>query len=147
MAVLVRQVHSASERTDCERIRQLVFIDEQGVTADEEWDGLDDSSQHFLAQQDEVPVGTARLRFIQKDGRRLAKLERICVLRSARGQGVGGALVSCMLGAAAESGIRDAILEAQVYAIPFYQRYGFVPYGDEFMDARIPHIKMRNYQP
>ena len=116
-------------------IRRIVFIDEQQVPQEEEWDGLDTECLHFLATLNGEPVGTARL---LPDGH----IGRVAVLSSARGTGIGYQLMEAAIKAAREAGHPHAALSAQLHALAFYERLGFVAHGDVFMDAGIPHREM-----
>ena len=116
-------------------IRRIVFIDEQSVPQDEEWDGMDSECQHFLAQLDGQAVGTARL---LPDGH----IGRVAVLAEARGTGIGVLLMRAAIEAARHAGHSQVVLSSQVHALAFYERLGFVAYGDEFLDAGIPHREM-----
>ncbi|RBI66524.1 GNAT family N-acetyltransferase [Vreelandella sulfidaeris] len=116
-------------------IRRKVFIDEQNVPQEEEWDGLDPECQHFLAMLDGQPVGTARL---LPD----AHIGRVAVLANARGTGIGVLLMQAAIEAARHAGHSQVALSAQVQALVFYERLGFVAHGDEFLDAGIPHREM-----
>lgn len=118
-------------------VRTPVFIEEQHVSEEEEWDGLDDQSVHVLAyvtdaNGDEVPVGTARLLL---DG----KIGRMAVLKEYRGRNIGGKLLTMLMDEARARGHKEVTLAAQIHAIPFYERFGFATHGEEFMDANIPH--------
>lgn len=116
-------------------IRRVVFIDEQQVPQEEEWDGRDGECLHFLATLNGEPVGTARL---LPDGH----IGRVAVLSSARGAGIGYRLMEAAIAAAREAGHRHAALSAQLHALAFYERLGFVAHGEVFMDAGIPHREM-----
>ncbi|WP_447042472.1 GNAT family N-acetyltransferase [Vreelandella sp. H-I2] len=116
-------------------IRRKVFIDEQNVPQEEEWDGLDPECLHFLAMLDGQPVGTARL---LPD----AHIGRVAVLANARGTGIGVLLMQAAIEAARHAGHSKVALSAQVQALAFYERLGFVAHGDEFLDAGIPHREM-----
>ena len=116
-------------------IRRIVFIDEQQVPQEEEWDGRDTECLHFLATLNGEPVGTARL---LPDGH----IGRVAVLSSARGTGIGYQLMEAAIKAAREAGHSYAALSAQLHALAFYERLGFVAHGDVFMDAGIPHREM-----
>ncbi|EHJ93142.1 GNAT family N-acetyltransferase [Vreelandella boliviensis] len=116
-------------------IRRRVFIDEQSVPLEEEWDGLDPECVHFLATLDGQPVGTARL---LPD----AHIGRVAVLADARGTGIGVLLMQAAIEAARYAGHAQVALSAQVHALAFYERLGFVAHGDEFLDAGIPHREM-----
>lgn len=123
----------------CLALREEVFIREQGVSVADEHDGLDHLCRHFLAWQSDRPVGTARLLF--KDG--AAKVQRVAVVGDLRGAGVGRALMAAVTVAAKEAGCAQVVLSAQVEAIPFYLRLGFVAEGPEYLDAGIVHRDMR----
>ena len=127
------------DREDCYAIRTAVFCREQGVSADLEFDGLDDSCRHYLARIGETAVGTARLRPL---GRGEAKFERVAVLKDYRGRGIGWALMERALADARADGHIRALLHAQTHAGAFYRRLGFRQEGEGFMEAGIPHILM-----
>lgn len=133
-------VESPEDMEACLQIRRVVFIAEQNVPEAEELDGLDALCTHFLARAAGVPVGTARLRMAD-DGR--AKAQRVAVLKEWRGLGLGQALMAAVEAAARERGATEVVLAAQVSAIPFYERIAYAAWGDEFMDAGIPHRWMK----
>ena len=119
------------------RLREVVFIEEQGVSREEEWDGLDDDAQHFIALDSAgQAIGTARLLDHGQIG-------RMAVLASHRGSGIGMRLLAAAIDAAKSRGMESVHLHAQVHAIPFYRKAGFDPVGEEFMEAGIPHTEMR----
>jgi len=122
----------------CSAIRKVVFIEEQNVPQAEEWDGRDPQCLHFLLHVDDRPVGTARL---LPDGH----IGRVAILEEVRSQGLGLHLMEATLVAAREAGHHAVHLDAQTYAIPFYERLGFIAHGDEFLDANIPHYHMSLY--
>lgn len=126
--------------TPCIALRRAVFIEEQQIAEADEMDDLDDSAIHLLATDDGTPVGTARLLI---DGK-IGKIGRICVLKSHRGTGLGAALVEASVAhLKTRPGITTAKLGAQEYAIPFYEKLGFVGYGPFYDDAGIPHRDMK----
>ena len=117
-------------------IRREVFVIEQQVPEDEEWDEMDAGCLHLLASAgDGTPIGTGR---ILPDGR----IGRMAVLNLWRGCGVGGALLRELLVLAREYGHAEARLHAQTHALGFYRKHGFTPRGEEFMEAGIPHYEM-----
>jgi predicted GNAT family N-acyltransferase len=134
----IREALAAADRTACHELRRQVFVDEQGVAAAEEWDGLDDACRHFLALDPE-PVGTARLR-LGPDGR--AKAQRVAVLAAWRGRGVGRALMTALEQAARAAGCRQVTLSAQLTALDFYQRLGYRASGEVYLEAGIAHRAM-----
>lgn len=125
-------------RKDAQPVRYEVFVLEQKVPLDMEWDDMDASCLHAIAYGDDgKPVGTGRL---LPDGH----IGRMAVLRALRGQGVGGAILQALMEEAKRRGDPAVVLNAQTHAEPFYARYGFVRDGEEFMEAGIPHIQMRH---
>lgn len=118
-------------------IRETVFIQEQSVPKELEWDGLDETALHLLATTDNSePIATARL---LPDGH----IGRVAVIKSWRNRGLGTAMTQELIKQAKLLGYKQLELASQIQAIPFYQRLGFESYGDEFMDAGIPHKNMR----
>lgn len=123
-------------RPEARRIRELVFVREQGVPLELELDDEDAQCDHALAiAADGAAVGTGRL---LPDGH----VGRMAVLRQWRGQGVGALLLLALVEQARQRGHRSVRLNAQSYATGFYRRYGFEVTGPEFMDAGIPHVAM-----
>jgi predicted GNAT family N-acyltransferase len=117
-------------------IRQQVFVVEQGVPESRERDGADPACWHVLARDEAgQPIGCARLSPEHKIG-------RMAVLRAWRGQGVGAALLRELIDRARTSGWSEVTLAAQVSAIGFYERAGFMAHGDVFADAGLPHRTM-----
>ncbi len=117
-------------------IRLRVFVEEQGVPLQLEWDGEDERCEHALAQSlDGTPVGTGRL---LPEGR----IGRLAVLPEWRGQGAGSALLVYFVELARKKGFASVTLHAQTRATAFYARHGFAAHGAEFMDAGIPHVAM-----
>jgi predicted GNAT family N-acyltransferase len=118
------------------RIRTRVFVEEQSVPADLEWDREDPDAVHLVAVDARArPIGTARLLATGQIG-------RMAVLPQWRGRGVGRALLRGILEIAHESGRPDPFLNAQVSALPFYLRMGFETDGVQFDEAGIPHRRM-----
>lgn len=117
-------------------VREPVFVQEQQVPIELEWDELDPLSRHVLAFDfDGRPVGTGRL---TPEG----KIGRMAVVADWRGRGVGAALLERLVEIARGLGYRAVELHAQVDAIGFYERYGFAAYGEEFVEAGIRHRHM-----
>lgn len=132
----IREGNWATLGPHASEIRRLVFIEEQRVPQEEEWDGRDDACVHFLALRDGVPVGTVRL---LPD----AHIGRVAVLAEARGLGIGAALMRAAIEAARRDGHARIELAAQTHALAFYEHLGFMAFGGEFLDAGIPHRSMR----
>lgn len=138
------EVNSISTPADLETafdIRRTVFVDEQHVSAEEEYDEFEAISTHFLARVDGRPAGTARWRRTSNG----IKLERFAVLPAFRAKGVGKALVQRVLNdvfSQQPEPIERIYLHAQVTAMPLYQHFGFVAVGPMFEEAGIQHYKM-----
>jgi len=134
------RVEPADWATDLEALRAVrdqVFIVEQQVPADEEWDTLDARSRHVIARDTENrPIGTARLTPERTIG-------RMAVLKEWRGRGVGEAMLRLLLDRARALAYSTIEIHAQTHAIPFYAKFGFEAYGDEFMECDIAHRMMR----
>ena len=136
----IEVVNAASDIQKCLEIRAEVFIEEQNVTLDEEQDGLDDDCVHFIATDKSDVIGAARLNYLNEG---YAKIQRVCVKQSSRGSGVGAEIIRTMIDHIRRDGVRNVIrLGAQTHALQFYQSLGFKAYGEEYLDAGIPHFDM-----
>jgi len=134
---MMRRIEVTDDIATCLRLRREVFIDEQGVSEADEIDDLDGQSLHLIAFVDDAPAGTARIT-IQGD---TAKIGRVCVLRPYRGTGLGADLIRKALEVATGKATK-AKLGAQVHALRFYERLGFVATGPVYDDAGIDHRDM-----
>ena len=122
---------------DLRSIREPVFVVEQQVPLEEEWDALDPKCHHVIARDAQNrAIGTGRLTPEHKIG-------RMAVLPEWRGKGVGEALLLALIEKARELGLREVTLNAQVGALGFYEKFGFAPYGERFEEAGIEHQAMR----
>ena len=128
------------ERKAAFAIRETVFVDEQKVPLSLEFDELDDDAEHLLAMRDETPLGTLRLRSLDDQ---VGKIERVAVVKAARGQAIGAALVKAALDRLGERGFHKAKLHAQTYALAFYTKLGFAACGEVFDEDGIPHRAMQ----
>jgi YbgC/YbaW family acyl-CoA thioester hydrolase len=125
---------------DARRIRSEVFIDEQRIPADLEWDVIDPDSRHAVAYNRlGIALATGRWH-VHVPG--VAKIGRVAVVRSMRGSGIGHAVLEALMRSARESGYREAVLHAQTSAARFYSRLGFVQRGPAFDEAGIEHVEM-----
>ena len=120
-------------------IRKQVFINEQGVPEELELDEFDSSAIHVLAYQGGQCVATARLVNL---GNGNAQIGRMAVLANFRGQGIGRQILEKLLLTAKAEGLSSVILHAQLTAIPFYKKLGFVAQGPTYDEAGIPHRNM-----
>ena len=117
-------------------IRKSVFIEEQQVPGELEWDGLDADCIQLLAALDSIPVATARL---APQG----QIGRMAVLKDFRGRGIGARLLDTVIEQARREGHEQVFLHAQLNVIGFYERRGFATEGEIFVDAGIEHLTMR----
>lgn len=118
-------------------VREAVFMREQNVPAELEWDGRDDEARHALALSAQGDaIGCGRL---LPDGH----VGRIAVVPQWRKQSVGTAIMEALLNEARARGMAEVEVDAQTYAMPFYRGFGFEEEGEEFEDAGMPHIRMR----
>lgn len=138
MQIEVEQVKTEADFAICMAIRMEVFVFEQNVPAEEEWDAYDKVATHFFARVDGRPAATARLR----DEQGIAKVERMAVRQEFRGKHVGDALLCRVMDTAREKGFSRARISAQTHAVPFYEKLGFTVTSAEYMEAGIPHHAM-----
>ena len=117
-------------------IRFEVFVEEQHVPAEEEVDRFDPVSIHAIAWVDGVAAACGRL---LPDGH----IGRMAVRKPFRGKNVGAAVLLHLMGRARQRGDRESVLSAQTHAIGFYEKFGFVAYGPEYLDCDIPHRDMK----
>ncbi len=123
---------------DAQKIRYDVFVVEQKVPLEMEWDEMDRLCVHAVAYDDaNTAVATGRL---LPDGH----IGRMAVVKARRGKGVGGIVLKALMSESRKRGDHAVVLNAQTQAEPFYRRFGFVREGEEFMEAGIPHITMRH---
>ncbi|MGW2960354.1 GNAT family N-acetyltransferase [Streptomyces sp. NPDC001220] len=146
----VRVAEDPADLAACFAVRKQVFVVEQGVPEDLEYDEYDAVALHVLAiREDGVPLGTGRLLYgetaLEKTGGdpTLGSLGRLAVSQEARGLGIGVALVRAIEDAARARGLGAVDLHAQTHALGFYERLGYEPYGPEYEEAGIPHQGMR----
>lgn len=132
----VREASWVNDKNALSNLRRLVFIVEQSVPQEEEWDGQDEDAWHWLAtDNDDRPIGTARLLPSGQIG-------RMAVLAEYRGLKVGAAMLEHAVEKARHLGFPSVFLNAQTHALGFYQKAGFEAVGDEFMEAGIAHYRM-----
>ena len=124
--------------TQLKNIREKVFIQEQKVTPELEWDGMDEKAIHFLVFKDEEAIGCARAIVIKSQ----MQLGRMAVLKEYRGQGVGSTLIENAIVTAKLKQLSGIHISAQCNAINFYVKFGFEVMGDTYLDAEILHRDM-----
>ena len=121
--------------SDAKLIRTEVFIQEQNIAENEEWDVEDEKSLHFVMYDQNQAIATARLLENNSIG-------RVAVLKNYRGQGIGQQLMQHIIAVAREEQRAFLKLSAQVHAIGFYENLGFQVQGESYLDCGIPHVDM-----
>jgi len=119
-------------------IREKVFIEEQKVTPQLEWDGRDEEAIHFLAYQDEKVIGCARAFVIENH----MQLGRMAVLKEYRNKGIGSFLIEKAITTAKLNQLSKISISAQCHAIDFYKKFGFEVTSEIYLDAGISHQDM-----
>lgn len=119
-------------------IREKVFIEEQKVMFQLEWDGKDEEAIHFLAYQDEKAIGCARA-FVIKNHMQLG---RMAVLKEYRNNGIGSFLIEKAITTAKLNQLSKISISAQCHAIDFYKKFGFEVTSEIYLDAGISHQDM-----
>ena len=129
---------SAAEFEIVKAIRTCVFTNEQGADADNEFDEYDKTSLLALLYEGDKPVGTARIAETAAG----IKIGRIAILKECRGKGYGADIVKAVTDRAFDMGADKVLVDAQNYAVPFYEKLGFKVIGAEITDRGLPHIPM-----
>ncbi len=128
---------------DCNKaltmIREKVFIEEQKVEPQLEWDGMDEEAIHLLAFKDKKPIGCARFFVIENQ----MQLGRMAVLKEYRGGNIGSSLIEKAITIAKLNHLKTIYVSAQCHAIDFYKKFGFKVTSDIYLDAEISHRDMK----
>lgn len=122
-------------------LRREVFVLEQGVPEDDEYDELDPKALHFVAIKQGNVVATGRVIY----GDEVARISRFAVRKSERGSGVGAQLMTYIMQHLSQHGHDKVFLNSQEDKIGFYAKHGFAAYGDVFYECDIPHRRMTNW--
>ncbi len=139
MSMVINKVYTANDIMNCQDIRRVVFIEGQNISVEDEIDGRDAESEHYLLKVNEVAAGTARVRYTDEK----AKIERVAILPTYQGQGLGKDLMYYIIDDIKLSNrCKKVVLGAQTYIIKFYENLGFNICSQEYMDAGIPHKDM-----
>lgn len=123
-------------------IRKKVFVEEQGVPLEDEFDQFDTleaDCKHILVYYNDEGVGTGRVRFIDNVG----KLERICILQPYRKFGLGKVIIQTLETISLEKGMSSVKLHGQTQAEGFYKKLGYDTSSDVFLEDGIPHVQMK----
>lgn len=134
--VSIKRVTWQQAESDLRKVRTIVFIEEQSVTPEFEWDDIDSGAVHLLAMHDNQAIGCLRIIHY-------AKIGRMAVLSQWRGLGVGKMLLNEAINICRTYGNKQIDLSAQTHAIHFYQQAGFQITSEEYTDVQIPHVDMR----
>lgn len=125
---------------DAQRIRSSVFIDEQRIPAELEWDAADAGCVHAVAfNRCGVALATGRL---LEHAPGVARIGRMATLQAMRGAAIGRAILDALVEAARRRGDREVLLHAQTSAAGFYARAGFTVRGAPFDEVGIAHVEM-----
>lgn len=139
--IQIETVNWDEHQNNLKKIRHQVFVIEQKVPLNEEWDNLDGEAKHFLAfNEQHEAIGTARVLPTGQIG-------RMAVLKEYRRYGIGKRILETVYAYHLARGINKLFLHAQVKAIPFYEDSGFVVTGDSFIEAGIEHKTMELKNP
>ncbi len=131
----------AQLQTSAQAVRTEVFVHEQGIAPEDEWDAEDTTALHAVLRDTQGhPLGNARL---LQPTPSLAKVGRMAVLRESRGKGYGARLLHALLIEARRRGHKEVRLSAQRSAEGFYAAHGFTVVGEPFDEVGIPHIEMQ----
>jgi len=133
-------VDNESELKDALRIRRQVFVTEQNVPPNLEYDEEDRTALHMVVKDGGKTIGTARVLFLSHNQ---AKLERLAVLKPFRRRGIGSGIISFLEKELKNHGVKKVILHAQYRTIAFYKSCGYQETGTPFWEAGIKHIKMQ----
>lgn len=135
----VKLVTTEADRNRAFSLRKEVFVKEQGVPLSLELDEHDETAIHFIVNDGDQTIATARLREIEP---KVGKVERVCVLSKYRGKRLGALIMETVEQHATALNFKTLKLNAQSYAVPFYEKLNYAVTSPEFMDAGIPHRAM-----
>ena len=136
----LKLVASNDELQDALEVRRQVFVEEQGIPENLEYDGSDHEAMHMVAKDGERVIGTARVQLLTTSQ---AKIERMAILGPYRHKGIGTKIVSFLNEELTNRQVKQVVLHAQYTVVTFYESCGFEELGSPFMEAGIKHIKMQ----
>ena len=131
-----------------QQIRNAVFVKEQHIPTELEWDGSDKDCIHVLAHDEQgEPIGTGRIQIHTHsnklgDSSSVGHIGRIAIFKDWRGFGIGGEILTCLINIAEAQNLASVYLNAQEHLQPYYERYQFVREGKVFEEAGIAHVRM-----
>ena len=135
----VKLAQTEQEKELAFNIRKKVFVEEQGIPLHLEIDEFDQTATHFVVLENDEPIAAARIRETELN---VGKVERVCVLPEHRRKHLGVLVMNALEEHAKQNGWKKLKLNAQTYAIPFYEKLAFQVTSPEFDDAGIPHRAM-----
>ncbi len=136
--MIIKIAESQFEREAALEVRKKVFVEEQNISIHDEIDEFDKTAIHLIGIYRDKVVCASRLRFVDDYG----KLERLAVLKEKRGKHYGIKLIRTMEEIIRTHGLNIARLNAQTYAVPFYEKLAYKVNSKTFFDAGIEHIEM-----
>lgn len=134
----IRLIRNRKEFGEVRKVRDIVFVNEQKVPRELEWDVHDKTSKHIIVIYKGKTIGCARITF----KKRKAKLERIALFKKYRGKGFGKEIVKYMVGYSKMRKVKEIMMHSQYHLIDFYSKLGFKQRGKTFREAGIKHIEM-----
>lgn len=135
-----RPVYRREDKVAALAVRREVFVDEQGIAEEEEYDGLDETAVHYVVTHGDRVIATTRVRFPSATS---ARVERMAVLKAYRRQGVGTRILTFILDDLRTRRVELVVLHAQTRVRGFYRSCGFEETGEPFQEAGIEHVEMR----
>jgi len=138
-SIHIKPVETPQEMEAAKALRRRVFVEEQGVREEEEYDAYDEVAFHAVALHQGTVIGTGRL-FQDASGQSL--IGRMAIEASWRRRGVGGQVLAFLEGEAVQRGFGRIVLHAQTYVQDFYAKHGYQVEGDVFLEAGIEHVLM-----
>lgn len=135
----VELAQGSSDINACMELRRTVFVREQGISEEEEFDTEENNCTYVIAKEGDMPVGTARYQLTLDT----AKIQRVCVPIEFRGKQIGATIIAFIIDQVrADAQVQYIRLSAQTHAVEFYEKHGFKSFGPVYPDANIPHIDM-----
>ena len=143
MTLIIREINKSDDLIKIFKLRIEVFTFEQNCPIEEEfdfYDNLNSGSTQFIVEKNSECIGTARITYYTMDK---IKIERVCIKKDKRGLNVGSELMKRMHNKLINKKVRIVEISAQISAINFYKKLGYIEEGDKYIEAGIEHIKMK----
>jgi predicted GNAT family N-acyltransferase len=139
MNISIQITHWDEAKSHVMPIRREIFINEQQVPEELEWDEFDQDALHAIVKKEQDIIGTARLIIDGQD----ARIGRMAIKKDFRGQGIGQEMLEALVTKSLELHVTLIKLHAQVHAVSFYAKLGFEAHGEIFSEAGIDHVNMQ----